>query len=262
VTSTVESADGTTIAFDKRGSGPPIVLVDGAFCSRTFGPMAKLAEALADRFTVINYDRRGRGESGDTQPYSIDRELEDLAAVIGDQPVALFGVSSGAVLAARAAAKRLPVSKLVLYEPPVFAEGTGALPPDRLDEADAAARAGDRSRAVKAFMRSVGVPAFAIPIMRIMPGVWKNLTAVAHTLPYDLAIIAHSKPGKPMPAELAGVLDSIALSTIVVGVGSKSPEYMQHGCKTIAVAIPNAQLRVLPGQTHNASAQALATLIA
>ena len=258
-----QSADGTLIAYDRSGSGPPLVLVDGAFCSRTFGPMPKLALELAARFTVLHYDRRGRGDSGDTQPYAVDRELDDLASVIAlaDGPVTLVGVSSGAVLAARAAARGLPIGKLVMYEPPVFVAGSpGKLPPDQLDAAEAAARAGNRSAAVAAFLRSVGVPAFAIPIMKIIPGVWKQLKTVAHTLPYDLAVIAQSRPGREMPDELARVLAAVTIPT-VVGAGSKSPPYMRHSCEVIARAIAGAELRTLAGQTHNASATALATLV-
>lgn len=224
--------------------------------------MPKLAPLLAATHTVFHYDRRGRGDSGDTAPYSPAKELDDLAAVIAlaGAPVTLFGVSSGAVLAARAAAKGLPVARLVMYEPPVFAAGSpGKLPPDRLAEAEAAARSGDRSTAVAAFLRTVGVPAFAIPIMKLIPGVWKQLKAVAHTLPHDFAVIAHSRPGQPTPDELAGVFAAIKIPT-VVGAGGKSPPYMKHACTAIAGAIAGAELRTLAGQTHNASAKALAQL--
>jgi len=225
--------------------------------------MAKVARELAANHTVLHYDRRGRGDSADTQPYAIDRELDDLASVIAlaDGPVTLLGSSSGAVLAARAAAKGLPVARLVMYEPPVFvADSPGKLPPDQLDAAESAARAGDRSAAVAAFMRTVGVPGFVIAMMKVMPGVWKQLKAVAHTLPYDIALIAHSRPGQAMPDELARVLAAIAVPT-VVGVGGKSPPYMRHSCTAIAALIAGAELRTLAGQMHNASPKALASLV-
>src|SRR5437879_4691813 len=117
---TVTSRDGTRIAYDKRGSGPALILVDGAFCYRAFGPMPKLAELLSDRFTVYNYDRRGRGDSSDTKPYAVAREVEDLAALFeaAGGSAFLYGISSGAALALRAAGNGLAVRKLAVYEPP------------------------------------------------------------------------------------------------------------------------------------------------
>jgi hypothetical protein len=262
-TGTVTSKDGTTITYDRRGSGPPVVLVDGAFCRRAFGPMPKLAPLLAEHFTVFNYDRRGRDASGDTPPYSIDRELDDLDAVIAAavRPVRLFGISSGAVLALRAVARGARVERLAIYEPPlVLAGATGKVPPDRVAEITGLVRAGDRGGAVKAFMRMVGAPAIAIPIMRLVPGVWKQLTAVAHTLPNDFAILGDTGAGKPLPAELAAVFAAITVPT-VVGVGGKSPPYLHHAAETVQRGVAGATLRVLPKQTHNVGAKPMAAVL-
>lgn len=258
----VTSKDGTRIAYDKTGGGAPVILVDGAFCYRQFGPMPKLATRLAERFTVVTYDRRGRGESGDTAPYSVEREVEDIRALVDvvGGAASLVGLSSGAVLAMRAAASGLPVRKLALYEPPLVVAGAPSPPPDRYAEVRAHVEAGRRGKAVGTFMRMVGMPAILLPFMRIMPGVWSRLTAVAHTLPYDFDVLGDTGAGKPMPEELRGTMASIKVPTLV-GLGGKSPPYMRHTAETVAKAIPGAQLRVLEGQTHNVSDKALAPIL-
>src|SRR6185436_14509592 len=126
VMAVVISKDGTRIGFDREGQGPPVVLVDGAMCYRGSGPMKPLAAKLAPHFTVFTYDRRGRGESGDTQPWSIEREVEDIAALVREagQPVYLYGISSGAVLALEAADRGVPIRKLALYEAPLMVDDT------------------------------------------------------------------------------------------------------------------------------------------
>lgn len=118
--SSVRSADGTTIAFERSGAGPALILVEGAGCYREFGPLRSLSEWLAADFTVFTYDRRGRGESTDTLPYAIEREVDDLAALIAEAggSASLYGVSSGALLALQAAASGLAISRLALFEPP------------------------------------------------------------------------------------------------------------------------------------------------
>src|SRR3954452_12976662 len=187
--STLESADGTVIAYEKSGEGPPVILVDGALCHRGSGPARPLAKALADRFTVYTYDRRGRGESGDTAPYAPEREVEDLMAVIeatGGQ-ADVYGISSGAALALDAAAAGAGIRRLALYEAPFVVDATLApLPEDWIPTLEAALAAGRRGAGVSQFMRRVGVPGPFIALMHLLPA-WKKLCAVAHTLPYDFA---------------------------------------------------------------------------
>ena len=182
---TVRSADGTTIAYTQAGQGPSLILVDGAMCSRSFGPMPKLAAQLTPHFTVFTYDRRGRGDSSDTPPYAPDREVEDLAALValaGDT-VFVHGTSSGSALGLEAA-KRIPaISKLAVYEPPFIVDDTRSPIPDGyLDELNRLVAAGRRGDAVKMFMRFVGTPAFVTAVMPVTP-VWSKLKAAAPTLP-------------------------------------------------------------------------------
>ncbi len=182
----VISKDGTRIGFDREGQGPPLVLVDGAMCYRGSGPMKPLAAQLAPHFTVYTYDRRGRGESGDTQPWSLEREVEDIAALVREagEPVYLYGISSGAVLALEAANRGVPIRKLALYEAPLMVDDSRPpLGEDFLPRMKALIAANRRGDAVKMFMKAVGVPAIGIFFMRLMP-VWKKLTAIGHTLQY------------------------------------------------------------------------------
>ena len=167
--STVTSADGTTIAFTRAGQGPALILVDGALCSRSFGPMPKLAAQLAPHFAVYTYDRRGRGASGNTPPYMPDREVDDLEALAAEAtgrhggPVFLHGTSSGAALALEAV-KRIPAfTKLAVYEPPFIVDGSRSPIPDGyLAELSGLVAGGRRGDAVKMFMRFVGTPAVLI----------------------------------------------------------------------------------------------------
>lgn len=257
--STVRSADGTTIAYTRAGQGPPLILVDGALCSRSFGPMPKLAEQLAPHFTVYTYDRRGRGESGDTQPYSPDREVEDLEALAGlaGDTVYLHGTSSGAALALEAAKQIRSIAKLALYEPPFIVDDSRAPMPDdwlpRLKQFLAADQPGD---AVKMFMRFVGTPAVFTAIMPLTP-VWSKLKAVAPTLPYDLTIMHDHQRGTPLtPAEWAAVK-----APTLAAAGGKSPAWITNATKALANALPDATYRTLHGQNHMVKAQAIAPVL-
>src|SRR4051794_17821179 len=187
-TSFVTSADGTRIAYEKAGNGPVVVLVDGAFGNRGFGP-SKLAAELAGDFTVFTYDRRGRNESGDTAPYAVERELEDLGAVVeaAGGSASGFGISSGAALTLEAAAAGVRgIERIALYEPPFIVDDSRTPVPAEFDAKVAAALATDqRGEAVRLFMRdAVQVPYPMVAAMRFMP-MWRKLKAVAHTLPYD-----------------------------------------------------------------------------
>jgi pimeloyl-ACP methyl ester carboxylesterase len=250
---TVTSKDGTLIAYDQSGSGAPLILVDGALCSRAFGPMPELAKLLAPHFTVINYDRRGRNQSGDTQPYSPERELEDIEALIQVAGGSAFvsGVSSGAALSLAAAASGLNIKKLALYEAPFMVDKTGHLPPpDSQAQLKAMIAANRRGDAVKFFMKDmVGVPSFVVFIMSIMP-IFKKLKAVAHTLPYDAAVMGDFS----LPTKKAAAVKTPTL----VGGGLKSPASMQMAVKQLAEAIPSSELKMFTGQTHNISMKALA----
>jgi hypothetical protein len=243
------SADGTRIAYETHGSGPALVVVDGALCSRAMGPSRGLAEAMAGDFTVHVYDRRGRGESNaGATAYDLEREVEDLAAVIaaaGGHAHAL-GVSSGAVLALEAARRGVPIDRLATYEAPFIVDHTHA--PNDLDlpqRLQAFVDDGRRGDAVKLFMRTVGAPGPMVAVMRLLP-VWKKLTSVAHTLPYDLAMVVEFEQGRPLPTNY---YDHVRCPTLAIA-GGKSPEYMRNAQAAIAAAVPGGAPCVLPGQTH------------
>lgn len=252
---TVTSADGTTIAYEVTGDGPPLVLVDGALCHRGFGPMRQLSTALAPHFTVYIYDRRGRGESGDTAPYDVEREVEDLDALIAAAggSVCLYGVSSGAALALEVANRPdSGVTRLGLYEAPFIVDDTHPPRPDDLVERTEGLIAEDRrGDAVKLFMKTVGVPAVGIAMMRLMP-VWKRLKSVAHTISYDFRALGDTGSGKPLPTDR---WTAVTMPTLVMN-GGKSPAYMRNGMSSLAEVLPNAVHRTLPGQTHMVKAKA------
>ncbi|MGE3958420.1 MAG: alpha/beta fold hydrolase [Vicinamibacterales bacterium] len=249
----VESADGTGIVVERRGSGPAVILVDGALCSRAFGPSCNLAQALAPEFTVYSYDRRGRGDSGDRSPYAPAREVDDLAAVLthAGGSAALIGQSSGAALALEAAASGLPLSAVVAYEPPyVDHAGTGPELP-HLAALHERLQHGDRGGAVAYFMRDmVHVPVFIVIMMRVMPWFWRKMKAVAHTLPYDTRIMT----GFRVPRARLG---SIRVPVLVMH-GSNTDQRLKGAAQAVATAIPGARHRELPRQTHNVSAAVLA----
>ena len=254
------SADGTHLAYETTGSGPALVLVDGALCTRAMGPSRGLAEALAGSFTVHSYDRRGRGGSGAGEtPWEPAREVEDLRAVLeaAGGHAHVLGTSSGATLALEAARTGAPIDRLAVYEAPMILddshEPNDPRLPERLQEL---VDTGQRSAAVRLFLRTVGVPAPFVALMRLMPA-WKAMTAVAHTLPYDLAIVIAQQQGRPLPP---GYYDGVSSPTLVL-VGGKSPTYMHTGQAALADAVPDARLETLPGQTHMVKAGAVAPVV-
>jgi len=248
----VRSQDGTRIACERSGSGPPIIIVDGALCSRAFGPSPKLAPLLAQHFTVITYDRRGRGASGDAPQYSAEREVEDIAALIQEAGggVSLLGLSSGGALALEAAASGLSVDRVIAYEPPyvdVNGQGGGAAHEPRLKQLLAE---GDRGGAVKYFMKDmVGAPSAMVVMMRMMPWIWRKLQAVAHTLPYDAAVMSEFR----IPLVRFA---TIRRPTLVMN-GSKTDPRLRTAARAITEVVPGARYRELPGQTHNVKPQVL-----
>jgi pimeloyl-ACP methyl ester carboxylesterase len=255
----VVSKDGTVIAFDRVGHGPPVVLVVGALCSRTLGPGVQLAPVLAHRFTVFTYDRRGRGGSAEAGPYSVEREVEDLAAVVAEAGghACVFGHSSGAVLALDAAARGVPIDRLALYEPPLIVDASRPPVTEAWSQIDAFVAQGRRAEAVKVFLRSVGVPAFAIALMRWLP-VWSRITAVAHTLPHDAAIVRDYQKGAPLPAGSWAGVTAPALAI----AGGKSPAWLHNGARALAHVLPNGREYTIAGQTHDVRASAIAPLLA
>ncbi|GGR48155.1 alpha/beta hydrolase [Streptomyces cinereoruber] len=246
----VTSADGTEIAFEQSGRGPAVVLVASALADRT--DTTKLAALLAQHFTVINYDRRGRGASGDANSYAPDREIEDIAALVEHVggSASLFGSSSGAVLALRAAAAGVNVDRLALYEPPfVVAEGDDGPPKDLAQQITALLAEGRHSDAVKYFMTRVqGMPGIAVFFMKLMPKIWTNLTKLASTLPYDIAVMGDTQQGKPLEAE---EWKGVAVPTRVL-TGAKSPTAFQRAALAVTEILSQADHRTLPGLNHGA----------
>jgi pimeloyl-ACP methyl ester carboxylesterase len=234
---TVTSRDGTRIAFDQSGEGSALILVVGAFNDRATG--ASLAQSLEPRFTVFNYDRRGRGESGDTAPYALEREIEDLEALITQAggSACVFGYSSGAILALRAAAHGLALSQLALYDPPPTGAKAGELAP-QLTELIAAGRRGD---AVELFQtEAVGIPAAVVAQMRHAP-FRPALEKMAHTLVYESTILG-SLP--------EGLLASVRVPTLVID-GEESHVMLRQAAQSVADALPNGRYRTLKGQGHD-----------
>ena len=256
----VHSKDGTTIAYDKAGSGPAVILVDGAMGYRAFGKSPQLAQLLAPHFTVITYDRRGRGESSDTKPYAVAREAEDIEALMqtAGGSAFLYGISSGACLALEAALQLgQKVGKLALYEPPYNTE-PGAREQwlnyrKQVAEAIAADRKGD---AVTLFMQLVGVPAEQIEGMRQAP-MWPMLEAVAPTLPYDAADIGEDRTP---PVSRAAHLKMPVL-VMDGGANFSIMPFMHTTATALGKAIPHGQQRTLEGQTHDVSSEALAPVL-
>ena len=256
---TVTSKDGTTIAYDQSGPGPAVILVDGALQYRAFDQgMAELAELLAQHYTVIHYDRRGRGDSTDTQPYALEREIEDIEAIIDEAggSAFLYGISSGAALAMEAANQlRDKVKKLAMYEAPYNDDDTARQAwreyTKQLGELLAAGRGGD---AVGLFMMLVGATAEDVEGIRQDP-MWPLWEAVAPTLAYDH--IAALGEDASVPTERAA---SVSVPTLVMD-GEMSYPFMHITATALANAIPNSQHRTLEGQTHEVSSEALAPVL-
>jgi pimeloyl-ACP methyl ester carboxylesterase len=257
---TVVSKDGTRIAYERRGQGQPVILVDGALCYRGSGPSGPLAALLARDFSVYTYDRRGRGESSDGGgPYAVEREIEDLEALIREAggSACVYGISSGAALALEAANRIPGIQKLVLYEAPFIVDSSHSpLPSDYLSNLKSLVAGGRRSEAVKFFMRRVGVPGFFLWIMPLLP-VWSKLKQIAHTLVYDITIVQDFERGQPLPRDR---WTSIA-GPVLVADGGKSPAWMRNGMRALAQVLPGAKYQTLAGQTHMLKPEAIAPVL-
>ena len=255
---TVRSADGTAIAYDQAGHGPLLIIVDGAMNTRSSGSKPQLVELLAARFTVLSYDRRGRGDSGDTQPYAAGREIEDIEALIdrAGPAACLYGHSSGGCLALDAAAQLGPkVSKLAMYEAPYNDDPAFQQAWAQYLEQLASALAGNRrGDAVAAFMRLVGMPAGQVEAMRQAP-FWPGMEAIAPTLAYDHAGVIGQDPS--VPVKRAAQVDVPAL----VVYGTASPPFMAETATTLSKALPHAELRALDNQDHDVDPVVLAPVL-
>jgi pimeloyl-ACP methyl ester carboxylesterase len=254
----VSSADGTSIAFDRLGDGPPLIVVGGATCDRA--RMRETSERLARRFAVINYDRRGRGDSGDTHPYAVVREVEDLAALIdaAGGSASLYGHSSGAALVLHAGAAGLPVDKLVLHDPPYSPDAEESRREARMygEQLKALLADGRRGDAAELFFTIVGMPAEMVREMRQGPA-WPAFEAVAPTLAYDSEVMGDVSRGGTVPSDVAARVDAPAL----VLVGGAGPPWMIDVGKDVADAVQNGEHRVLDGQEHVVPPDVLAPVV-
>lgn len=257
-TGKVTSSDGTTIVFDRTGEGPSLVLVGGALNDRGSGDA--LAALLAPNFRVYTYDRRGRGDSGDTPPYAVEREVEDVEALIAEAGGSAFlvGHSSGAALVIEIATRIDGVGKIALYEPPYNVDDTRPAIPDdyvaHLDELVAQDRRGD---AVEYFMvAGVGLPPEAAAQMREEP-FWPSLEAAAHTISYDGRVMGFDRPDRSLPVEGWKTITAPAL----IMDGDASPEWARNAVQAVADALPNSKRRTLAGQTHEVDPTVLAPVL-
>lgn len=251
----IRSRDGTEIAHDRLGQGPVLIYVTGATCFRSFGPVLQHAKALAEHFTVINYDRRGRGDSGDTAPYAIDRELDDLEALIdahGGQAI-VYGHSSGGVLAAEAGLRlgHRKILRLVLYDPAY--PHRDELPSYRAlaQRVERLLQQGQAAAALKTFLKGIGMPRLFVWLLPLLPD-WKRMIRLAPTLAYDIALTRNLAPTER--------LARLPVPTLIV-VGEKSPASMRSVGAELAHVIPGARLEILAGQGHMVAAKALLPLL-
>jgi pimeloyl-ACP methyl ester carboxylesterase len=251
---TVQSVDGTAIAYERTGVGQPLVIIGGAFNTRMSS--AGLAALLSDRFTVYRYDRRGRGDSGGTREaadYSIDWEVEDLAAVLretGGIPF-IYGHSSGGALALESSARGIVMQKLAVYEPPY--SGPDGPTPEFAQQLRALVADGRREDAAEQFMGLMGMSADAIGHTKQSP-YWSDMVAIAQTLPYDVAL----SNGGEVPVKLLG---DVAVPTLAIA-GGDGPAWAANAARAIAMYVPDATYVILPGQTHGVADDVIAPVLA
>jgi pimeloyl-ACP methyl ester carboxylesterase len=254
----VTSKDGTRIAYDRWGKGPAVILVNGALSDRSGN--AELAQLLAPHFTVYSYDRRGRGDSRDNKPYSVEREIEDIEALIDSAggSASVYGKSSGASLALRATASLGDkVRKLALYEPPYSdAQGAAKEWKDLRMKLDALLAAGQRAEAVTLFMKFVGAPDEALAKMKASPA-WPGMVAMAPTLAYDIAVVGDDRS---LPVAIGAKVKTDTL--VMDGEASlKTMPFMRVTADKLGKTIPGAQRRVVEGQAHDVSSKVIAPIL-
>ena len=255
---TTFSKDGTKIAYDKTGQGPALILVAGAFQDRM--AMSGYAEPLSKHFTVYNYDRRGRGESGDTQPYAVEREIEDIDALIKEAggSAFVFGGSSGGVLTLDAAAHGSKITKLAIYEPPfVVDDSRDPVPENIVDQLKDMVASGRRGDAAETFMTKGSLmPADMVAGMRTQP-FWPSVEAVAHTLVYDATIMGGTMQGTPLPVDR---WVTVTIPTLVI-YGGAGPAWSRNAAEALVQLLPHAERQTLEGQFHTLTPDALTPVL-
>jgi pimeloyl-ACP methyl ester carboxylesterase len=247
---TVASADGVTIAYERSGGGPALVIVNGALSIKATG--APLASLLESEFTVYRYDRRGRADSSDSDAYAPELEVQDLAAVLratGETPF-VFGQSSGGALSLEAAATGVAMRGLVVHEPP-YVPGPGTAP-ETADRLAALVARGDRDEAVEQFLRSTGIPDAMLAQMRASPA-WQPMLGLAHTLPYDVRLLNEGR----VPTERLAQIPCPVLAT----AGSLSAPWALDAVRAVAAAVPRGDHRTLEGQAHSVAPDVLASVL-
>jgi pimeloyl-ACP methyl ester carboxylesterase len=252
------SKDGTKIVYDKTGQGPALIIVAGAFQGRM--AMAAYAEPLSKQFTVYNYDRRGRGESGDTQPYSIEREIDDIDALIQQAGVSafVFGGSSGGVLTLDAAARGSNITKLAVYEPPfVVDDSRDPVPENMVEQLKELIVSGRRGDAAEMFMTKGSLmPADMVAGMRTQP-FWTEVEAVAHTLVYDAMIMDGTMRGAPLPSDRWA---TVTIPTLVI-YGGAGPAWARNAAESLIKLLPQAEPQILEGQFHTLTPEVLTPVL-
>lgn len=261
---TVKSKDGTKIAFDKVGSGPAVILINGAMSFRAADPtLGQVAELLSKNFTVYNFDRRGRGESTDTsdiESFTKEREIEDVQALIedADGEAMLFGISSGGAIALETAAVTSGVTKVVVYEVPFIVDDSREPLPDYAGHTSKLVAEGELDELVEYFMTKVaGVPAEFVGGMKQDQGMWGGMKAIAPTIPHDAAFMTEFMKGKPLPA---GYWVKVKVPVLVAD-GGASPASLHNAAEALAKELPHASRQTLEGQTHQVDAKVLAPVL-
>jgi pimeloyl-ACP methyl ester carboxylesterase len=252
---TTQSKDGTTLAYDVNGNGPALIYITGASCFRSFKPIVQDAKVFATEFTVYNYDRRGRGDSGNTLPYSIEREIEDIEAMIdaAGGTAYLYGHSSGAVLALEAALRLgSKVQKIVMFDAPYVHDEKEKAEYKQLSQTILKLLDnGKNAQAMSTFLKGIGMPKVFVLLLPLFPG-WRTMKALAPTLAYDIALTQDMPP-----VERA---TRVSVPTQII-VGTKSPALIHDVGRQLTKAIPNAKFAQLAGQDHMVNAKALLPLL-